>query len=82
MKRDRIGTIQLPAYGITLHYFIVGCRKEGYGIEIIQDENGVITRECCAGITRRRQAVRDLGNAVLRGVVLPGYLKELVVEWE
>lgn len=82
MKRSRIGTIQLPTQNITLKYYVFGCRKDGYGLEIIQETNGVITQECCANISKSQQAVRALGDAVLRGVVFPGYLSELVAEWE
>ncbi len=82
MRRSRIGTIQLPDRRIELRYYIVGSRREGYGLEVIQELDGVTTRECCANITRSRQAARSLGKTLLRGVVFPGYMAELVAEWK
>lgn len=82
MKRIRIGTLHLRKEGLTLRYYLLGSRRSGYGLEVEQLQNGIITGERCMAISRSRRVVHRLGREVLRGAVLPGYLAEIASEWQ
>lgn len=82
MKRQRIGTVRLQEGGDILHYYLLGSRREGYGLEVVRHVSGQMTRERCEKISRNRQKVLTLGKAVFRGIVFPGFLSEIVEEWK
>lgn len=81
MKR-RVGVVRLPEEKIVLEYHLFGSRKEGYGLEVVEKAGGKTKRECCEKITRNRRKIQSLCAAVIRGVVFPGFLTEIVAEWE
>ena len=78
MEREKIGSIRFPKKGITLRYYLLFSRKDGYGLEVEQEENGVRTSEVCSPIAAEREIVLNLGREICRGVVFPGYLAEIV----
>lgn len=82
MKKERIGKASLTEEDIVLEYYVTGCRKTGYGLEVLQRTNDAVTSEICEGISRSKRDIWSLGRAVLQGMVFPGFLSELVEEWK
>ena len=80
--RRRIGTVRLAEEKVILVYYLFGSRKDGYGLEVVEKAGGKTKRECCEKITRNRRKIQSLSAAVIRGVVFPGFLAEIVAEWE
>ena len=80
--KKRIGIVKLSREGVTLEYYLLGSRKAGYGLEVVEKAAGKTRRECCEQITRNRRKLRALGTAVVRGAVFPGFLAEIVSEWD
>ena len=81
MKRT-MGEIFLPKENMRLRYRIFGDEKQGYGLEVTLTQNGKERCERCEHLTKSLAEIRRFGRAVVTGAVLPGFLKELVEEWD
>lgn len=78
MERECIGSIKLPKKGIKLRYYLLFSPKNGYGLEVEQEDDSGIIRERCTHVSEDKQFVLALGREIARGIVFPGYLSEIV----
>ena len=61
-----------------LRYYLFGSRKEGYSIVIQHEKETEIIYSKYEKITRNILRARDFWNKLVRGVVFPEQLKEIV----
>ena len=61
-----------------LKYYLTGSRKEGYSITILQEKENETLCSKCEQITRSTIDAKRLYYKLVRGIVFPEQLKEIV----
>lgn len=78
--RRLFGRVVVDHGNCILRYYLTGSRKEGYSIAILQEKENETLCSKCEQITRSTIAAKRLCDKLVRGIVFPEQLEEIVKE--
>lgn len=81
--RKKVGSIVLPKKSITLHYYVFGNRKGGFGVQILQCcGEQIMQNEIKSHLTRDWLSARNFARLLAKGAVFPYNLSEICEDYQ